>query len=283
MTSKGSAAATLSNSESTNSVMSGSRALTTFGAKALLTSLRSRVWSGGSRNRNPGGPMGRASAPAAISRCATADLSRSLADDGWRSTSSQSANDENTFSVMCGSCRGPRSRMRSYAGYGLARFDGSSSCSSRACGSAVAVIYLLCTRRVVLAQNVRAEFVELAGADRRANLVDEPDDKALVVDGGERLRQEFFRLEQMVQVGAGVVGARIAVAVGVDGAEVTPVPRIGDVEAAGRPVDRGVARDPRRRYAVESVGARRDRVEQIVGLADAQQVAGLVRGQLTAD
>ena len=60
------------------------------------------------------------------------DLSRSLADDGWRSTSSQSAKDENTFSVMSGSCSGPRSRIRWYAGYGFARFDGSSSCNRSA-------------------------------------------------------------------------------------------------------------------------------------------------------
>src|SRR6476661_2782518 len=151
--------------------MSGSSDLITLGTNALLTSLRSRVWSGGSRNRNPGGPKARASAPSSICRCAAVDLSRSLADDGWRSTSSQSAKDENTFSVICGSCSGPRSRIRSYAGYGFARFDGSSSSSSSACGSAV--IYLLCTRRVVPAQDVRTELIELAAADRGADLVDE--------------------------------------------------------------------------------------------------------------
>src|SRR5436309_1176086 len=122
---------------------------------------------------------------------------------------------------MCGSCSGPLSRIRSYAGYGLARFDGSSSCNRSACGSAV--IYLLCTRRVILAQDVRAEFIELATADRGADLVDEPDDEALVVDGAQRLGQDLLRLEQVMQVGAGVVRAGVAVAVGIDGAEVASV------------------------------------------------------------
>src|SRR6185436_14343490 len=65
--------------------------------------------------------------------------------------------------------------------------------------------------------------------------------------------------------------------------EITPIPGIRAVEAAGRGVDRGVAGDARRRHAVEGVCTRGDRVEQVVGLADAQQVARLVGGQLAAD
>src|SRR5215217_720927 len=156
---------------------------------------------------------------------------------------------------MSGSCSGPRSRICSYMGYGLARFDGSSSCSSSDCESAVVAIYLLCTRRVIPAQDMRTEFVELAGADAGADLVDEPDHEALIVDRAQRRGQQLLRLEQMVQVGAGVVGAGVAVAIGVDGAEVTPIPGIGDVEAAGRRVNGGVACDARRGHAVEGVGA----------------------------
>src|SRR5829696_4074159 len=135
---------------------------------------------------------------------------------------------------MSGSCSGPRSRICSYMGYGLARFDGSSSCSSSDCESAVVAIYLLCTRRVIPAHNVRTEFVELTGADGGADLVDQPDDEALVVDRAQRRGQPLLRLEQMMQVGARVVRAGVAVAIGVDWAEVAAVPGIGDVEPAGR-------------------------------------------------
>src|SRR5690348_17146706 len=112
---------------------------------------------------------------------------------------------------MCGNSSGPRSRICAYAGYGFALFDGSSSCSSKLCGSAAVVIHLLCTRRVIPAEDVRAQFVELACADRGPHLVDQPDDEALVVDRGERLRKNLLRLEQVVQVRAGVVGAGVAV------------------------------------------------------------------------
>src|SRR6476646_5826478 len=114
---------------------------------------------------------------------------------------------------MFGSCSGPRSRICAYAGYGFARLDGSSSCNSNDCESAVVVIYLLCTRRVVPAQNIRAQFVELAGADGSADLVDEPDDEALVMDRAQGRGQDLLRLEQMMQVGTGVVRAGVAVAV----------------------------------------------------------------------
>lgn len=66
MTSNSPASATLSSSPSTIAAMSGSSALTTFGENALLTSLRCRVWSGGSRNKKPGVPNGRGCSPAAM-------------------------------------------------------------------------------------------------------------------------------------------------------------------------------------------------------------------------
>src|SRR5215208_1437525 len=181
---------------------------------------------------------------------------------------------------MSGSCSGPRSRICVYTGYGSARLDGSSSCSRSVCDSAVVVIYLLCTRRVIAAQNVGAQLVELATPDRCADLVDEPDDEALVVDGAQRGRQDLLGLEQMVQVGAGVVRAGVAVAVRVDRAEVAPEAGVGDVEATRSRIHSRVAGYARRRHAVEGVSAGRHGVEKVIGLADAQQMSRLVGGQL---
>ena len=50
------------------------------------------------------------------SRCAAVDLSRSLADAGWRSTSSQSRNALNTVRLDWSICNGPRSRNCRYTG-----------------------------------------------------------------------------------------------------------------------------------------------------------------------
>ncbi|CNH03678.1 Uncharacterised protein [Mycobacterium tuberculosis] len=103
ITSKPPRSAIRSSNPSTNAVMSGRSAFTTFGANALLTSLRIRVWSGGSRNRNPGGHGGFGHAPDAICRCAIVELTRLLEDDGCRSTSSQSRAVEKTVRLASGS------------------------------------------------------------------------------------------------------------------------------------------------------------------------------------
>src|SRR4051794_2186479 len=185
MTSKSPAPATSSSSASTIEVMSPSSALTTFGANACWASLRNRVWSGGSRNKKPGCPNGRAGAPLAMSRWATAEVSRSLDDDGCRSTSPQSRKEENTTRLASGRINGPRSWIRRYSGYGSARVDGSSSCTSKPCDP-VAVVMPSLSTWIIPAQHLLAQFVELPCGDRRANLVDEADDEPLVVDRAQR-------------------------------------------------------------------------------------------------
>src|SRR3978361_1380355 len=136
--------------------------------------------------------------------------------------------------------------MSRYTGYGSARFAGSSSCTRRSC-----VMLLLCTRRVVAAQNVLAQFVELACDDGSPDLVDQTDHEALVVDRAQRRGQHLLGLEQVADVRAGVVRAGIAVALGVERREVTLVAGAGGVVSARRRVDGGIAGHPRRGDAVE--------------------------------
>ena len=94
------------------------------------------------------------------------------------------------------------------------------------------------------------------------------------------MRHHLLRLEQVPQVRAGVVGARVAVALGVQRAEVSAVLRPGQVVAPVAGVERAGAGHTGGGDAVEGVGAVLDGGEQVVGLGDAQQVARLVLGQL---
>ena len=100
------------------------------------------------------------------------------------------------------------------------------------------------------------------------------------MDGGEGRRQTLVRLEQVAQVGAGVVGAGVAIAALVDGREVRLEARVGDVVAAGGGVDGGVACHAGGGDAVEGVYTVLDADEDVVGFGDAEQVAGLGFGQL---
>src|SRR5699024_2147826 len=127
------------------------------------------------------------------------------------------------------------------------------------------------------------ERVECGGGDTRANVVDEADDESLVVDGCQRLRDHLVGLERMVQVRTRVVRARVAVAGLIDGGEVAPTAGRDDAETAVTMEYAAAAGDARGRDAVERVGAVLDRREQVVGLADAQEVTGLVLGQFLGD
>ena len=100
------------------------------------------------------------------------------------------------------------------------------------------------------------------------------------MDGGEGRRQTLVRLEEVTQVGAGVVGAGVAVATLVDGREVRLEARVGDVVAAGGGVDGCVACHAGGGDAVEGVHAVLDADEDVVGFGDTEQVAGLGLGQL---
>jgi len=78
------------------------------------------------------------------------------------------------------------------------------------------------------------EGVEVAGADGVADAVDEPDDEALVVNRAQGRSQDLLGLEQVMDVGAGVVRAGVAVSLGVERSEIAFVTRAGDVVTAVR-------------------------------------------------
>src|SRR5690625_1040759 len=122
--------------------------------------------------------------------------------------------------------------------------------------------------------------IEVTSRDRGADLVDQAHHEALVVDGAQRRGQHLLGPEQVMDVGRGVVRAGVAVAGLVDRGELAAVPGPGEVHASGAGVDGAVAGNAGGGDAVEGVGPGGDRNEQVVDLADAQQVAGPLLGQL---
>src|SRR5215218_9196622 len=138
-----------------------------------------------------------------------------------------------TFCLYCGS------RASRAVGNRTVTADSAIAASSRASGA---------PRPVIPSEHIGPQLIEFARPDRGSNVVDKPDDEPLVVNGAERRRQHFFGLEQVMDVGAGVVLACVAVTFVVDGREVAAVAGAGDIEAAGRRVHRGIASDARRRH-----------------------------------
>ena len=65
---------------------------------------------------------------------------------------------------------------------------------------------------VVVAEELVTVLEVGAVLDGFAGVVHHAHDEALIVDGGEGRRQTLVRLEEVTQVGAGVVGAGVAVA-----------------------------------------------------------------------
>ena len=110
------ASAMSSSRRSTMVLISGSNDRTTRGANACCASLRSRVWSGGSRNRKPGVFPRGGIAPDSRSCCTTEDFMLSLHESGWRSTSSQAANADSTTMLVPGITNGPCARIRANSG-----------------------------------------------------------------------------------------------------------------------------------------------------------------------
>ncbi len=82
------------------------------------------------------------------------------------------------------------------------------------------------------------------------------------------------------EVAAAVGRAALARAAVLDGVLVVPVLRVGDVDAAAADEQLAVARVARRHHAVEHVDARADRRPDVLGRADAHQVARALRRHL---
>ena len=100
--------------------------------------------------------------------------------------------------------------------------------------------------------------------------------------GTEGAGEEFLRLKQVVDVGAGVILRDVAAEFLVDAAEVALETRRGEVHPSVQGVDPAAAPQASRCDAVEGVRTRLDGREQIVGLGNAEQVPRLVLRQLVA-
>src|SRR5699024_6243873 len=133
---------------------------------------------------------------------------------------------------------------------------------------------------VVGAGGLLPQGLEVAAVQGGADLVHQAHHEAFVVDRAQRRGEHLLGAEQVVHVRGGVVGAGVAVAALVDGGELAAVPCAGEVHPPGAGVDGAVARHTGRGDAVEGVGPGGDSDEQVVDLADAQQVAGPGLGQL---
>lgn len=134
--------------------------------------------------------------------------------------------------------------------------------------------------RAVLREERLAPVVVRAGEDRGAGVLHQAFVEAHVVGRDQDRREDLVGGEQMVEVRAGKApGARRAIAGRIDGITVATVATIGqpDPSASGEG-DTGT-RIAGRDHAVEQVHAVADRRDEILGQADAHQVAGLVLGE----
>src|SRR5690606_16766026 len=102
-----------------------------------------------------------------------------------------------------------------------------------------------------------------------------------VVQGAQDRRQHLVAAVQVAQVGAAVaIAAGMAAAALLDRARVLLVLRVADADGAGRSEVVAVARVAGRHDAIEHVDAARDRLDQVLGPADAHQVAWALARQL---
>src|SRR5713101_5271373 len=115
--------------------------------------------------------------------------------------------------------------------------------------------------------------------DGRAHPGHEVDVEGEVVQAVQPEREQLLRGEEMAQVGAGERPAGVAAAPGVGGARVPRVTRRLDLQPPPAGEEQAVARDAGGQHAVEQVDACDPAQEEVVGRADANTVARLVRRQ----
>src|SRR5712691_8605233 len=100
-----------------------------------------------------------------------------------------------------------------------------------------------------------------------------------VVQGVQPKREQLLRGEEVAQVGACERPAGVAAAPGVGGTRVAGVPRRLDLQPPPSREKQAVARDAGGQHAVEQVDACHPAAEEVLGRADAHQVARLLRRQ----
>lgn len=105
------------------------------------------------------------------------------------------------------------------------------------------------------------------------------DQRAQVVDGDQRPREQFLGDDEMADVGARERAAGVAIAGLVNGTAVAGEGGVHQVETSLHREGGVMTRQPRRQDAVEDVHAAGDAVDQVFGRPDAHQVARLVFGK----
>ncbi len=93
-----------------------------------------------------------------------------------------------------------------------------------------------------------------------------------IVDRREPIPENLLGHEEVAQVGSGEAAAGMAGASFLDWRRVFAIDRLPDVYATVRRIQAAVSSKARRSDAVEGVDAALDALEQVLGLADAEQM-----------
>ena len=137
--------------------------------------------------------------------------------------------------------------------------------------------------RVVAREPVAAPRVDRSGADRVARVAHQADEEMYIVQGEQAQAEHLVGDVEVADVGAGESAARGALAL------VVERPRVGaelgalDVEAAVAREDGAVAAHARRCDAVEEIDAAEHALDEVLGKADAHEVARAVARELGVD
>src|SRR6185312_12459685 len=83
----------------------------------------------------------------------------------------------------------------------------------------------------------------------------------------------------MVEIGAAILSAGTATAFGIEWARITGMARIAQIDRAAPGEALGGSSRARRQHAVEEIDAAPDRADNVVGLADAHEIARPVLGE----
>src|SRR5438128_4740765 len=100
-----------------------------------------------------------------------------------------------------------------------------------------------------------------------------------VVQGVEPRAENLVDLLQMMQVAAREMRAGVAPAALIERARVVAIAGVADFDVAAAGEEPAVAGVARRQHAVEHVDSGRDRLDDVLGRADAHEIARLVLGK----
>src|SRR3989442_5295966 len=123
------------------------------------------------------------------------------------------------------------------------------------------------------------EGVERAADDRLAHRRHEAEVEAHVVQREQPVREQLLRHEEMAEIRAREGATRVTVTDGVERAALTDPLRLFDRHRSARRERLSVARIARRQHAVEHVDAARDRLHEVLRLANTHEIPRAVGGQ----